>query len=193
MDSDTEQELEEQNLLRYDLYYLTQKLSKILGFMKVFSVIAKRLDVTLAKLKNESHSSLSWLSKLEAELYILSGALKKVNEHDPETTTAMQQMLNLILSISYPKQKILYTALKIISRSAAFFGSRQDLLREAFKLLATYIKEKKFENICAEAICNICKSNQGFVFENLNEFMECRFGLTKFILKCATKRTSYSG
>ena len=142
--------------------------------MKVFSVIAKLLDQTLGKLKNEEQNSLDMLSKLEAELYILSGALKKVNENDPETTTAMQKMLGLILSISYPKQKILYTALKIISRSAAFFGNNQDLLQAAFKLLSTCIKDKKFENISAEAICNICKSNQGFVFDNLNEFIACR-------------------
>jgi hypothetical protein len=179
MDSDTEQELEEKNMLRYDLYYLMQKLSRILGFMKVYSVIAKRLEETLNLIKDDQRfHTLKLLAKMEAELYILSGALKKVNENDPETSTAMQQMLELILTLNYPKQKILYTALKIVSRSSAFFGNRADLLQSSFKLLATYINDKKFENICAEAICNLCKNNRGFVQENLSDFVECKIELT---------------
>lgn len=174
MDSDTEEELESKNMLRYDLYYLIQKLTKILGFMKVYNVVVKRMDETVVMLgsqKEYEHKKV--LAKLEAELYVLSGALKKVNENDPEIITAMQRLLAYILGIEFQKQKLLYTALKIIARSSAFFGSNSDLLQQAFKFLASCIREKKFENIAAEAISNLCKSNRGFVLQNLDDFVQC--------------------
>lgn len=177
MDSDTEEELEDKNVLRYDLQYLVYKLTKIMGFMKVFKVIGNRIGQSLQLLKAENEHSIQALTKLEAELYCLVGSLKKINESDPETASTMQQMLELILTINYPKQKVLYTALKILSKSAAFFGTRADLLQAAFKLLASCIRDKKFENLCAEAISNLCKNNRGFVLENLTDFVDCIFVL----------------
>lgn len=174
MDSDTDQELEDENALRYDLYYLCHKLTKILGFMKVFKVIAARLGESIVALSKFEANQMKLLTKLEAELYILSGALKKVNENDPETVSAMQDMLRLILEIKYPRQKILFTAIKIIARSSCFFGNRIELLQLTFKMLAECINDKKFENAAAEAICNLCKNNRSFVLENLSDFVTCR-------------------
>lgn len=173
MDSDTEEDLEDKKILRYDLYYLMYKLTKVIGFMRVFTVIGARINVTIELLK-QNDKNVEALSKLEAELYVLTGALKKINTNEPEMMETMQKMLELILTFNYPKQKVLYTALKILSKSSSFFGARGDLLQAAFKLLANCINEKKFEKLSAEAISNLCKSNRGFVLENLDDFVNCK-------------------
>ena len=158
---------------------MIRKMTKVIGFMKVFKVIGNRLSHSIqhlqAEVEKEGQGTTSTLVKFEAELYCLSGALKKIQATDEEVFNTMQKMLELILSINYPKQKVLYTALKILSKSSIFFGSRVDLLQGAFKLLANCMQVKKFENEAAEAISNLCKNNKGFVIENLSDFVDCKF------------------
>lgn len=191
MDSDTDDEQEDKNVLRQDVSYMIQKIAKVYGFMRVFKVLAERLNVTLHQLQSQADTDNSKsLSKFEAELYCLSGALKYINPEDPDTFTNMQKMLELILSLKYQKQKVLYTALKIITRSSHFFGTRSDLLQSAFKLLAECVHVKKFENEAAEAISNLCKNNKSFVIDNLEDFVACNVLITQFTTKSAKKTIS---
>lgn len=174
MDSDTDEEQEDKNILRYDIYYLIYRTTKAIGFMRVFNVLGARLSDSINQLSNKEESGNSaLLVKFEAELHCLSGALKNITTGDAETSDAIQQMLSIILNFECPKQKIVHTILSIVSKSSSFFGQRRDLLSKALKFLAACMDYKKFENEAAEAISNLCKSNKHFVMENLEDFMLC--------------------
>lgn len=175
MDSDTEDDLEDKNVLRDDIYYLIYKICKLIGFSSVFKVIGNRISNSIQLLQSEGDTPTPRsIAKFEAELYCLSGALKNVPTDNQEVFENMQRMLELILNFQFPRDKILLTALKVISKCSLFFGNRIDLLQAAFKFLANCVSNSKFENQAAEAISNLCKDNKSFVIENLNDFVDCR-------------------
>ena len=167
------EDLEEVESLRYDLSYLVYKIRSIIGFNRLFSVLGKRIEESLNGLKGENDVNLNVLCKLEAELYCLSGALKKMDDKDADTVGTMQKMLELLFAFNYQKQRMLKTALKVVSRSSEFFGTRADLLQSGFKFLANCINITDLEDLASESISNLCKNNKGFVLENMNDFVDC--------------------
>lgn len=175
MDSDTDDNLEDKNALRQDIYYLVYKISKLISFSSVFKVIGSRISTSIQLLQSEGEQPTpNSIAKFEAELYCLSGALKSVPTDNPAVFEHMQKVLELTLSFNYPKDKILFTALKVLSKCSLFFGNRIDLLQSAFKFLANCVSNKKFEDEAAEAISNLCRNNKSFVIENLNDFVDCK-------------------
>lgn len=175
MDSDDDEDYEEKNVLRDDCRYLVYKITKAIGFVRVYKVIGARIVHSLTELSNKEETGNPLLiSRLEGDLFCLTGALKFVNEYDPEAIEAVQQILDILLNINCPKQKVTFVILEIISKCSAFFGQRKELLSKAIKFLGSCITYEKFEDISAEAISNLCQRNKNFVIDHLDDFILCK-------------------
>lgn len=184
---DDHQDFEDKNTIRQDTKKMLGKLSKILSFMPVFSVIAAEMQNSIQQMQqpNINDDAMNQLLvKFEGELFCILSIVESMSEAADAEAATIQQMLELILNINYTKQKVLDTSLKIVSKCSNYFGQRTDLLQLAFKLLAKCISMPKFENEAAEAIANLCKNNKSFVISNLADFFECTiYNLTQFITK----------
>lgn len=177
-EDDEEEEFNEKNNDRHDASNIISKISKLIGPIRVFSIIAKKMAVSISMLQQSQQTEEAMsqaLAKFEGELYCILGAMKNpVDSKNEEDIKMLQQMLQLVLSINFTKQKVLHTSLRIISKCSMYFGTRSDLLQLAIKLLANCINNPKFEEEAAEALSNLCKNNKSFVIDNLPDFFNCR-------------------
>lgn len=183
IDSDPKDQIfEDKNLLRHDSAKLLRKISKVIGFKNVFRLIANSIasSVHVLQSSNEMQENILIIAeaKLEAELHSVQAILTKADRNDEETFKMVQQLLELVLTMTYNKQILLGTALEIMVEGSEFFGSRVDMLQSAFKFLANCIQYPNFEDNAAEAISNLCKNNKHFVMENISDFFECTYLFT---------------
>lgn len=196
VDSDEEDDNEEyieKNILRSEIYYLLKKMTQLIGFHDIFEVIAAQIKETVAALQNPENANKqeSLFILFEAQLFCANSLMRKTYDKSEAIYQQRQYFLEMVLCLNFTKHKILYTALRIISNSSEFFGSRIDLLQKAFKLLHLWIQNEKFESEAAEAMNNLCQNNKNFVIEKLQDFFdfyskvcykkEIVIGLTKVI------------
>jgi hypothetical protein len=129
-ENNDEEDSEDAYMIRAEVNRLIRKVSRLLGFMYVFGLLAEKLKLTVVEMSSRNSEDgefpLETVAKFESQLFCIYGILKKLPPEDinEDIQKAGTNMLELVLHTKLNNPNVLYTSLKIITKCSRFFGTR---------------------------------------------------------------------